>query len=278
MRLAETTNLTKNFADTVAVDDITMWVDSGEIVGLLGANGAGKTTLIRMLLGLLEPTSGQALTLGRPAGEADRRAIGYLPQGLGLYPELTVTQNLEFVAAAFGVPNPELPPPLLPYADSQVGEISLGLRRRTAFIAALCHDPSLLILDEPTSGVGPLGRAELWETIHNAAEQGAGILVSTHYMEEAEECDRVIVMARAREVASGEVSDIIGERRSVAITAANEQAVEKLREAGLIVLAHGRDWRVANAAVEAVRSIVGPGVIVRSVPASFEEAFVELSL
>ncbi len=278
MTLVQVTDLTKRFGPVEAVDAISFSISSGEILGLLGANGAGKTTLIRLLLGLLEPTSGEAVVLGQPAASANHRAVGYVPQGLGLYPELTVVENLEFVAAAFGVPTPELAPPLVDHAHRRVGEIPLGLRRRTAYVAAQCHDPSLLILDEPTSGVGPLGRAELWEMIHGAADRGTGVLVSTHYMEEAEECDRVLVMSQGREVASGSVSEIVGDRRSVAVAPNDPSDIEKLRKAGLLTVAQGTEWRVINADPETVRAILGSDVYIEAVPASFEEAFAELSL
>ena len=276
MSLLEVRSGFKEFGSLTAVDRVSLKVDSGEIVGLLGANGAGKTTLIRMILGLLAPTSGEIEILGKPVWEVNRNEIGYVPQGLGLYGDLTITENLQFVSAAFGVPFPDLGSSMSRVADRRIGEVSLGLRRRAAFAAAVSHDPSILILDEPTSGVGPLGRAGLWEMIHGAAEDGAGVLVTTHYMEEAEECDRVIVLASGKEVASGRVSEIVGARESVAITGAGHEALERLRENGMTLLADGREWRVLGADVERIRELL-PDAEVRTVPASFEEAFFELS-
>ncbi len=214
MSLIEVESVTRAFGELRAVQEVSLSLQRGEIVGLLGANGAGKTTLIRMILGLLTPTSGRIEVMGRPVWEVDRHLIGYVPQNLGLYKDLTIDENLEFVAAAFGVSPPEVDRSLAGVPGQRVGEISLGLRRRTAFAAAKCHDPSILILDEPTSGVGPLGRAGLWEMIHESAESGAGVLVTTHYMEEAEECDRVVVLSAGREVAAGLVTDIVGSRAS----------------------------------------------------------------
>ena len=277
MSLVETDRVTKTFGDVTAVDRISMVVHPGEIVGLLGANGAGKTTLIRMILGLISASSGTILTLGQPAGRTDRSSIGYVPQGLGLYPELTVQENLDFVAAAFGVTSPPLESALAVLADRQVGSVPLGLRRRTAFAVARCHEPELLILDEPTSGVGPLGRAELWDMIHNAAESGAGVLVSTHYMDEAEECDRVLVMSNGQEVAAGEVSTIIGALQSVSVGGVDEAAIDRLRSAGMTVLADGPRWRVVNGDLETISSIIGTADV-QYVPATFEEAFVKLSV
>ena len=158
----------------------------GEIVGLLGANGAGKTTLIRMLLGLLPASAGEVALFGAEPSRETRRRIGYLPQGLGLYDDLTPAENLEFSAAVFGGGRDGDKPPGLPAALRSYGERSsvslpLGVQRRVAFAQVLSHRPDLLILDEPTSGVDPLGRARLWDTITDAAAAGAGVLVTTHH-------------------------------------------------------------------------------------------------
>jgi ABC-type multidrug transport system ATPase subunit len=270
--------LSKHFGDVVAVDDLSFQVGAGEIVGLLGANGAGKTTTMKMLLGLATPTSGQALIDGVPSGRVDRRALGYVPQGLGLYRDLTVAENVAFVAAAFGVEAPSLADAGLDaVADRRVSQLSLGVSRRLAFVVARCHDPSVLILDEPTSGVGPLGRARLWETIHSTARDGAAILVSTHYMDEAEECDRVVLMSGGREVASGEVGHVIGEKTTVAIQGdVDEPRLESIRAAGGVVLADGDGWRVVGLDRARVATLAG-GAHVEEVPATFEEAFVALS-
>jgi len=135
----------------------------------------------------------------------------------------------------------------------------------------------LLILDEPTSGVGPLGRAELWEMIHDAADSGTGVLVSTHYMEEAEECDRVIVMAQGNEVAAGPVVEIVGGLQAIAVTGADSKALDSLRSGGMTVLASGGAHRVLNGTLERVESLIGDSARATYVPATFEEAFVELS-
>lgn len=270
-------SLVRKFGETVAVEDLTFSVAPGEIVGLLGANGAGKTTTMRMILGLLAPTSGEALIGGEQAARVDRRAVGYVPQGLGLYSDLTVGENLAFAAAAFGVEVPSLGD-LAPLVDRRVSEVSLGIRRRVAFLVARCHAPRVLVLDEPTSGVGPLGRARLWDTIHDTAENGAAVLVSTHYMDEADECDRVILMAHGREVASGPVANVVGTATSVAVSGElSDEDVESLREAGGYVLLDGRGWRVVGIDSAMVSALVGEAATVAEVPARFEEAFVALS-
>lgn len=279
MSAIEARRLTRRFGDVLAVDDLSFSVDAGEVVGLLGANGAGKTTTMRMLLGLLSPTTGDVLVVGEPMSKVDRRVLGYVPQGLGLYPDLTVAENVAFAAAAFGVAAPSLDDSGLDgYADRRIADVSLGVRRRTAFVVARCHQPPVLILDEPTSGVGPLGRARLWETIHDTADAGTAVLVSTHYMEEAEECDRLVLMSGGREVASGSVSDVIGGIRSVEMHGdVSEDTLAAIRERGGTVLLTGDGWRIVGLTAADVSGIVGPGVEVAEVPSSFEEAFVVLS-
>lgn len=272
-------DLSKTFGPVVAVSDLSFDVGPGDVVGLLGANGAGKTTTMKMILGLLEPTGGEVLIGGALAHRIDRHVLGYVPQGLGLYRDLTVSENLAFAAAAFGVPAPSPDEAgLAELAHVKVADISLGLRRRLAFLVARCHQPSVLVLDEPTSGVGPLGRARLWETIHETADDGAAVLVSTHYMEEAEECDRVVLMASGREVAAGTVSEVIGGTRSVSLRGdVDEGSLVEIGEAGGTVLVSGGGWRVVGVSSGRVRQIVGPGPQVEDVAASFEEAFVALS-
>lgn len=272
-------NLAKSFGAVDAVVDLSFEVRPGEIVGLLGANGAGKTTTMKMVLGLIEPTSGEVLIGGDPVWRVDRHVVGYVPQGLGLYRDLTVAENLAFAARAFGVPAPSLADAgLEEIADRKVDDISLGLRRRLAFLVARSHQPSVLILDEPTSGVGPLGRARLWEIVHGTAEDGAAVLVSTHYMEEAEECHRVVLMSSGREVASGTVEDVIGASSTIALSGrVADTDLASIEGAGATILMSGDTWRIVGVDAAAVRELVGPGARVDEVPASFEEAFVALS-
>ena len=208
--LADAGGVSKKFGDVTAVDGVDLSVARREVVGLLGANGAGKTTLMKMLLGLISPTAGHVQLFGETITPNARKRIGYVPQGLGLYEDLTVAENLQFVARAFGVDFPQLGD-LEARKDVLVRELSLGLRRRTAFLGALSHRPELLILDEPTSGVDVIARSALWDTIRDAAESGAGVLVSTHHMEEVDQCDRLVVMAGGRVVLSGTMGEIVGD-------------------------------------------------------------------
>ena len=281
--LAACARVSRQFGEFTAVSEVSLEVRAGEIVGLLGANGAGKTTLIRMLLGLLPASAGAVLLFGEPPSRGTRRRIGYVPQGLGLYDDLTPAQNLEFSAAVFGGQRPELPVSLRPYADTRVGSLPLGLQRRVAFAQALSHRPDLLILDEPTSGVDPLGRARLWETIAAAASAGAGVLVTTHYMEEAGECTRLVIMADGRVVDQGTAPEIIGAARvTVVETPAWAAAFGALEEARMPVALAGRALRVPGAAPAEVRRALGgaggPGARVYDAPATLEERFFQLAL
>jgi ABC-type multidrug transport system ATPase subunit len=273
--------VSRTFGAFTAVDDVTMNVRPGEIVGLLGANGAGKTTLIRMLLGLLSTTEGDVELLGGPPDRERRRRLGYTPQGLGLYRDLTVRENLTFTTKAYGATLPELPLALRPVADQLVAQLPLGLQRQLAFLCALAHDPEVLVLDEPTSGVDALARAALWDTIHEQAERGVGVLVTTHNMQEAEQCDRLLLMSQARLVAQGSEADIIGATTAVAVrTTEWARAFAVLNEAGQPVMLAGRDVRVADADSDRVRAILaeaGMTADVVGVPATIEERMMVLA-
>lgn len=273
--------LTRRFGDVTAVDDVTFEVRPGEVVGLLGANGAGKTTTIRMLLGLIAPTDGTAFLLGGVPERETRRRLGYVPQGLGLYTELTVRQNVAFSAQAYAVPPAHLEGALAPVADRLVRDLPRGLQRQLAFVAALQHDPEVLVLDEPTSGVEPLASARLWDRIRAEAERGAGVLVTTHSMEEARQCDRLLLMAQARLVGSGSERDLVAGTRAVAVvTDTWTEAFDALTRAGELVTLDGRSVRVVDrdpAAVERVLAGAGVTARVTQVPATLEERMAALS-
>jgi ABC-2 type transport system ATP-binding protein len=281
MTLVEIRGARKRFGELVAVDGVDLQVAPGEVVGILGANGAGKTTLIRLILGLLRPDSGEVRLFGSPPSRRTRARLGYVPQALGLYEDLTVAENLAFNAGAFGAAPGRLDAALEAARGELVAELPLGLRRRVAFAAALAHRPDLLVLDEPTSGVDPLGRARLWETIWEAATGGAGVLVSTHFMSEAEQCDRLVVMAAGRVVAAGGAAEIVGDGSAVEVSAKRwEAAFTALDRAGLPAALVGRRLRVPDAdprRVGAVLEAAGVEAGVRAVPATLEETFVTLS-
>jgi ABC-2 type transport system ATP-binding protein/ribosome-dependent ATPase len=278
--LAQCRAVSRRFGGFTAVDGVDLTLGPGEVVGLLGANGAGKTTLIRMLLGLLPATAGQVRLFGGPPSRQARRRVGYVPQTLGLYDDLTPAENLAFSAAVFGRGARATPPgSLRGYGRVLVGDLPLGVQRRVAFTEALSHRPDLLILDEPTSGVDPLARARLWETIADAARAGAGVLVTTHYMDEAGECGRLVIMAAGRVVAAGTAAQITGEARVSMVETGNwAAAFSALEAAGLPVALAGRALRVPGASPAAVRQALGPvAARITVAPATLEERFFELA-
>jgi ABC-type multidrug transport system ATPase subunit len=272
--LLSAVGVTKSFGAKTVVDQVTIQVAPGEIVGLIGANGAGKTTVIRMLLGILEATQGEVLLFGVPPSRRARQRVGYVPQGLGLYRDMTVAENLSFVSAAYRQRAQPLGE-LAGMSGDLVDGIGLGRQRQLAFICALAHAPSLLVLDEPTSGVDPIARARLWDTIHAQADRGAGLLVSTHYMREAEQCDRLILIDLGRIVAEGTTSQIVGDTTTVRVyTDTWASAFEALRGADLPVALSGRQVRAVGTPADRVREVLaGAGVVgrVEVVTATLEE-------
>jgi ABC-2 type transport system ATP-binding protein len=216
----ETRELVKRFGDFVAVDHVNLQVGRGEIFGFLGPNGAGKSTTIRILCGLLSPTSGEATVAGFDvASEAEeiRRHIGYMSQKFSLYDDLTVEENIDFFAGIYGLPparQGERKQDVLNMAG--LGEqrgtmtrlLSGGWKQRLALGCAVLHDPPILFLDEPTSGVDPIARRSFWELIYQLSATGHTIFVSTHYMDEAEYCHRVALMYRGRVVALGPPAEL----------------------------------------------------------------------
>lgn len=202
----QTDRLTKTFGNFTAVNAISFEVAPGEIFGFLGANGAGKTTALKMLTGLLKPSNGQAWVAGidvtrKP--ERVKRRIGYMSQKFSLYEDLTVRENIRLYGGIYGLKRTDIRSKttvlleklqLEPYADQLVVGLPLGWRQKLAFSVALLHEPRIVFLDEPTSGVDPLTRRQFWDLIYEAAHNGVTLMVTTHYMDEAEYCNRVSIM------------------------------------------------------------------------------------
>ena len=213
-------DLTRRFGSFTAVDHINLTVERGEIFGFLGANGAGKTTAIRMLCGLLTPTSGEAWVDGLPissAAERVKRRIGYMSQKFSLYEDLTVAENLTFYGGIYGLSRGEIAQRsgelmqrlgLAGRKRELVRALPLGYKQRLTLGAAVLHRPRILFLDEPTGGVDPAARREFWDLIYELADGGATIFVTTHYMDEAEYCGRISIMKDGRMIAVGRPGEL----------------------------------------------------------------------
>jgi ABC-2 type transport system ATP-binding protein len=214
-------NLRKTFGTFVAVDSLTLDVHRGEVFGLLGPNGSGKTTTIRMLCGLLEPTSGTATVAGFDVTrepEKVKRSIGYMSQKYGLYDDLTVFENIRFYATVYGLHGAARSTRIEELLDElhlrarlsqRAGTLSGGWKQRLALATATAHRPPVLFLDEPTAGVDPASRREFWERIHALAAAGTTILVTTHYMDEASQCRRLAFLSRGHLIAVGTPEDVL---------------------------------------------------------------------
>jgi ABC-2 type transport system ATP-binding protein len=215
--------LRKVFGSRVAVEGLELSIRRGEVFGLLGPNGSGKTTTIRMLCGLMAPTSGTATVVGHDVTrepEQVRRKIGYMSQRFGLYDDLTVAENIRFYASIYGLRGParrERTAELLidlglePRAGQLAGELSGGWKQRLALACATAHRPAMLFLDEPTAGVDPASRRLFWQWIYTLAGQGTTILVTTHYMDEAERCQRLAFLSRGHLIAVGTVAEVLAQ-------------------------------------------------------------------
>jgi ABC-2 type transport system ATP-binding protein len=209
-QVIQTEKLTRRFGSFTAVDEISFSVSTGEIFGFLGANGAGKTTAMKMLTGLLAPTSGSATVAGFDVyrqTESIKRGIGYMSQRFSLYDDLTPRENIRFFGGIYGLGKREIAEKgerlldsldLTEAADTRLAALPLGWKQKLAFSVALLHEPKLVFLDEPTGGVDPLTRRRFWDMIYQTAASGVTVFVTTHYMDEAEYCDRVSIMVDGR--------------------------------------------------------------------------------
>lgn len=209
-KIISVSNLTKTFGDFTAVNDISFEVAKGEIFGFLGANGAGKTTAMKMLIGISKPSSGEATVAGfdiAKQSEMVKKNIGYMSQKFSLYDDLTIKENIMFFGGIYGLSRKEIKEKtavliaeleLEEVANQLVGALPLGWKQKLSFSVALLHEPKIIFLDEPTGGVDPITRRQFWEMIYAQAHKGTTIFVTTHYMDEAEYCDRVSIMVEGK--------------------------------------------------------------------------------
>ena len=292
--------LTRRFGAVTAVDGVSLEVPRGRVYGFLGPNGSGKSTTIRMLCGLLTPSAGELEVLGLclpAAAEALKRRIGYMTQRFSLFDDLTVRENLEFVGTVQGLDRATLPRRvaelladyrLEPQASQLAGTMSGGQRQRLALAAAVVHHPELLLLDEPTSAVDPESRRDFWERLFDLADAGTTLLVSTHYMDEAERCHRLAILAEGRIMADGVPAAMAAalEGRVFRVVApAPRQMQSALRDlAGVQGVAQvGRDLRVLLApesvtTPEQLATTVlesQPGSLVQAATPNLEDVFVD---
>lgn len=296
----EAINLTKRFGDFIAVDGVTFYIERGDIFGFLGPNGAGKTTTIRMLLGLLRPTSGSATVLGfdvvRQAEEI-RRRIGYMSQRFSLYQDLSVSENLDFYGRTYGVRGPGLRhrkrtviemAGLVGRERELTRNLSGGWKQRLALGAAILHEPEMLFLDEPTAGVDPISRRAFWDLLYELAEGGTTIFVTTHYMDEAEHCHHLAFIHGGRIVAQGSPDEIKRTQMKGQVLEIDcsdpERAVQVLRREGAFaeVTLYGPLVHIVAEGAEAhrptiLRCLEKAGVSVRSLDVigpSLEDVFI----
>lgn len=294
-------HLKKRFGTFTAVDDLTLSVNKGEIFGFLGPNGAGKSTVIRMLCGLLTPTSGQGWVAGYDIfneSEKIKEQIGYMSQKFSLYEDLTVAENIEFYAGIYGVSGKRFQERkswilemagLVGRENSITGELSAGWKQRLALGTAIVHEPHILFLDEPTSGVDPLSRRQFWELIHDVAVSGVTVFVTTHFMDEAEHCDRMALIYKGVMIAAGTSVELKAGFKNNVLYEVSAQPVIKVIEVlsksdcvkDVALFGNGLHLTLnESACIDDVRKIISEsGAVVMSieqVQPSLEDVFVSL--
>ncbi|WP_373379214.1 ATP-binding cassette domain-containing protein [Cupriavidus nantongensis] len=287
--------LNKHFGDKHVVNDLSMQVARGEIFGFLGPNGSGKTTSIRMMCGLLTPDSGAGTCLGYDIlTESDqiKRRVGYMTQKFSYWDDLSIRENLDFVARVYGMPNRReaveraLEDLGLATRSAQLaGALSGGWKQRLALAACLLHEPELLLLDEPTAGVDPKARRDFWEQLHQLAARGISVLVSTHYMDEAERCHKLAYIAYGRLLAQGTADEVVASQRlstwsvegdDLATLSAQLQGapgVEQTVAFGTALHVTGRD---AQALADTLARLAGPGRRIEQAQTSLEDVFIHM--
>ena len=291
----EVRGLTKRYGKRAVVDHIDLAVPRGRIVGFLGPNGSGKTTTIRMLCGLLTPDEGSGTTLGldlRTRAPEIKRRVGYMTQRFSLYEDLSIEENLDFIARVYAVRDRKRRVRegleqlgLSARAKQLAGSLSGGWKQRLALAACLLHSPELLLLDEPTAGVDPKARREFWDQLHALAAQGITVLVSTHYMDEAERCHRLAYIAYGKLLAQGTADEVVRQSGLHTWEVSGEDlaglADELRARPGIeMVAAFGSALHASGTDAEALRAGIAPfrdrpGTTWREVPAGLEDAFIK---
>lgn len=287
--------LVKRFGNKVAVDGVDIQMPAGQVWGFLGPNGSGKTTTIRMICGLMRPTKGEGRCLGwdiQKEATKIRRATGYMTQRFSFWEDLTIRENLEFVARLYEMPNLKetvttaLETLGLAHRQHQsAGALSGGWKQRLALAAVTLHHPRLLLLDEPTAGVDPQARREFWDEIHRLSNRGLTVLVSTHYMDEAERCDQIVYLAHGQVITRGPVETIISNSGLITYKGSGEAVrrhVDALRHApGVEHAAYfGAALHVSSqrrsSLDQAIAQTSGDGISWEEVPPTLEDAFIAL--
>ncbi|WP_028079268.1 ABC transporter ATP-binding protein [Solimonas soli] len=288
--------LNKHFGDKHVVADLSMQVRRGEIFGFLGPNGSGKTTSIRLMCGLLTPDAGSGSCLGydiRRESEQIKRRVGYMTQKFSYWDDLTIRENLDFVARLYEMPERRRVVDgalerlgLAARAHQLTGALSGGWKQRLALAACMLHKPELLLLDEPTAGVDPTARRDFWEELHRLAAEGISVLVSTHYMDEAERCHKLAYIAYGKLLAQGTAEDVVraqqlttfavrGEGLAELTTALRGQpGVEQTVAFGAVLHVTGRDAPLLEATLK--RFATGDGLRIERVDTSLEDVFIHL--
>jgi ABC-2 type transport system ATP-binding protein len=290
----DVSGLSKSFGDLKVVEGLSLQVAEGEICGFLGANGSGKTTTIRMLCGLLKPDAGAGRCLGLNLIKQPheiRRQVGYMTQRFSFYEDLTVFENLDFVARVYEMPNRReavsailMRMGLEDRRNQLAGQLSGGWKQRLALAACVLHQPKLLLLDEPTAGVDAKARREFWDLIHDMAVDGLTTLVSTHYMDEAERCKRIVYLAQGRIVVQGAAASVVEKSGLVTFEGTGDEV-----DRAAVVLRHtpgveaaavfGRALRVASLDREALKRAIelrGAGLVWAEVEPRLDDVFIHM--
>ena len=306
MAAIRTNQLTVKFGDFIAVDRVSIEVAAGEIYGFLGPNGSGKTTLIRSLCGLITPAAGTGEVLGYDCvRESDeiRRRVGYMSQNFSLYQDLTVSENIDFYAGVYGLTGERLRrrkaeaialTHLEPYLDRRAGRLSGGWKQRLALASAFIHQPRLLFLDEPTAGIDPVARRDLWDLLFQLSSEGVTFFVTTHYMDEAERCGRVGYIYLSRLIANGSPDELKrrpevsppGTRRLEVTAAATSAALAAVKQLPYTISAtiFGQSIHLLMDTAVTADRVVGDlvaagfrGILAREIEPSLEDVFVALT-